>query len=380
MPAPTFERPRLRGHELLSAVAEGTAGAVGDEFLRSLVRHVAEALAAKMVLVAEASDPTGTHVRVVAGWYDGKLMEEPFEYMTRGQPCALVPGQVAVSFPEALVTRFPEDHAAIELGLESYLAVCLRDSAGTHLGHLAVLDTRRMEAGEEDVAALRIFAARASAELERRRQAEALAASRARVIEAADAGRRRVGRDLHDGAQQRLLAVSNLLRVARKKADGADPAAGALLARAEEELTAAHAELRELARGLHPVALAERGLPAAIESLATGSSVPIELDVCGEELPEAIAAAAYFVVAECLANAGRYGQACSATVQIRSGDDELRIEVADDGVGGADPAKGTGLRGLADRVEVLGGRLEVDSPAGGGTRVMAVVPLDRAAA
>jgi signal transduction histidine kinase len=359
-------------------VAEGTAGAVGDEFLRSLVRHVAEALAAKMVLVAEASDPTGTHVRVVAGWYDGKLMEEPFEYMTRGQPCALVPGQVAVSFPEALVTRFPEDHAAIELGLESYLAVCLRDSAGTHLGHLAVLDTRRMEAGEEDVAALRIFAARASAELERRRQAEALAASRARVIEAADAERRRVGRDLHDGAQQRLLAVSNLLRVARKKANGADPAAGALLARAEEELTAAHAELRELARGLHPVALAERGLPAAIESLATGSSVPIELDVCGDELPEAIAAAAYFVVAECLANAGRYGRACGATVQIRRGDGELRIEVADDGVGGADPAKGTGLRGLADRVEVLGGRLEVDSPAGGGTRVVAVVPLERA--
>ena len=375
MPAPTFERPRLRGHELLSAVAEGTAGAVGDEFLRSLVRHVAEALAARMVLVAEASDPSGTHVRVVAGWYDGKLMEEPFEYMTRGQPCALVPGQVAVSFPEALVTRFPEDQAAIELGLESYLAVCLRDSAGTHLGHLAVLDTRRMEAGEEDVAALRIFAARASAELERRRQAEALAASRARVIEAADAERRRVGRDLHDGAQQRLVAVSNLLRVARQKADGADPAAGTLLARAEEELTAAHAELRELARGLHPVALAERGLPAAIESLTTGSSVPIELDVCGDELPEAIAAAAYFVVAECLANAGRYGGACSGTVHVSRADGELRIEVADDGVGGADPARGTGLRGLADRVEVLGGRLEVDSPAGGGTRVIAVVPL-----
>jgi signal transduction histidine kinase len=377
MPAPTFERPRLRGHELLSAVAEGTAGAVGDEFLRSLVRHVAEALAAKMVLVAEASDPTGTHVRVVAGWYDGKLMEEPFEYMTRGQPCALVPGQVAVSFPEALVTRFPEDHAAIELGLESYLAVCLRDSAGTHLGHLAVLDTRRMEAGEEDVAALRIFAARASAELERRNQAAALAASRARVIEAADAERRRVGRDLHDGAQQRLLAVSNLLRVARRKADGGD--ADALLARAEEELTAAHAELRELARGLHPVALAERGLPAAIDSLCAGSSVPVELDVCPEELPEAIAAAAYFVVAECLANAGRYGQACGATVQIRRGDGELRIEVSDDGVGGADPAKGTGLRGLADRVDVLGGRLEVDSPAAGGTRVTAVIPLERAA-
>ena len=108
--------------------------------------------------------------------------------------------------------------------------------------------------------------------------------------------------------------------------------------------------------------------------------MPVELDVCGEELPEAIAAAAYFVVAECLANAGRYGQACAATVQIGRGDGELRIEVSDDGVGGADPANGTGLHGLADRVEVLGGRLELDSPAGGGTRVTAVIPLERAAA
>src|SRR4051812_38972330 len=142
--------PRLRGHELLRSVAEGTAGAVGDEFLRCLVANVAEALSARMVLVAEALDPEGTRVRVIAGIYDGAPIEEPFEYKTRGQPCALVPGQAVVSFPEALVTRFPEDHAAVELGLESYLAVCLRDSAGAHLGHLAVLDSQRMEAAEED--------------------------------------------------------------------------------------------------------------------------------------------------------------------------------------------------------------------------------------
>src|SRR5215210_4830232 len=211
---------RLRGHELLRAVAEGTAGAVGGEFLRCLVRHVAEAFAAKLVHVAEASDPSGMHVRVLACWHDGAFIEEPFEYDTAGQPCAVVTDYPWVSFPDALTERFPEDQAAIDLGLQSYLAVCLRSSADVHLGHLAVLDARPMEASEEDVAALRIFAARASAELERQQQARALEASRARVIEAADAERRRVGRDLHDGAQQRLAAVSNLLRLARSKSEG----------------------------------------------------------------------------------------------------------------------------------------------------------------
>ena len=184
-----------------------------------------------------------------------------------------------------------------------------------HLGHLAVLDTRPMEASEEDAAALRIFAARASAELERRNQAKALAASRARVIEAADKERRRVGRDLHDGAQQRLLAVSNLLRVSRMKLDEDDPAHD-LVARAEEELAQAHAELRKLARGLHPVALRERGLGQALASLCQASDVPIEVDVYEGELPLPLARGAYFVAAESLANAARYAQASKIDVRI----------------------------------------------------------------
>ncbi len=250
----TFPSGRLRGDDLLRAVAEGTAGAVGDEFLRCLAQHVAEAFAAKMVLIVEASDPSGTHVRSLASWYDGAFIEEPFEYDTAGTPCAVTTDYPWVAFPEALTERFPKAAIAINLGLQSYLAVCLRSSDDVHLGHLAVLDSRPMEADEEDAAALRIFAARASAELERRNQAKALEASRARVIDAADRERRRVGRDLHDGAQQRLLAVSNLLRVSRMKLDESDPAAE-LIARAEDELTQAHGELRKLARGLHPVAL-----------------------------------------------------------------------------------------------------------------------------
>ena len=353
-------------------MAEGTAGAVGDEFLRGLVRSVAEALSAKLVLVGEASDESGVHVRVAAGWYDGAPIDEPFEYDTAGQPCALVPGETLVSFPEGLVEHFPEDRGAVEMGLQSYLAVCLRASDDTYLGHLAVLDAHRMEAQPDDVAVLRIFAARAGAELERRKQAAALQASRARVIEAADAERRRVGRDLHDGAQQRLLAVSNLLKVARRKPDAAEK----LLEAAESELSAAHAELRELARGLHPVALAERGLPAAIESLTGSSALCVTLSVCPDQLPDEVAAAAYFVVAECLTNASRYGRASEVRVTVAREDGRLRVEVADDGVGGADPAKGTGLLGLADRLEVLGGELEVESPAGEGTRIRAHLPLD----
>jgi signal transduction histidine kinase len=312
------------------------------------------------------------HVRALACWYDGAFVEEPIEYDTAGQPCAVITEHPWVSFPEALTERFPNDRPAIELGLQSYLAVCLRSSENVHLGHIAVLDARPMEASEEDVAALRIFAARASAELERRNQARALEESRARVIQAADAARRRFGRDLHDGAQQRLVAVSNLLRVARMKSG--EPT-GELLATAEEELAQAHAELRELARGLHPVALSERGLRAALESLCATSSMTVVLDITDDELPDDIAAAAYFVAAESLANTARYAQASRVEVRVKPRAGELHVEVADDGVGGADVSCGTGLSGLADRVEVLKGCLDVDSPPGGGTRVHASIPL-----
>jgi signal transduction histidine kinase len=364
--------PRLRGQDLLRAIAEGTAGAVGEEFLRGLVRNVAEAFGAKLVFVGEAVE--ATRVRVAAAWYDGAFLEERFEYDTDGQPCALVVERAMVAFPAALTERFPEDRAAVEMGLESYLAICLRGADNTHLGHLAVLDARPMEAEDEDVAALRIFAARAAAELERRRQAAALEASRQRVIDAADAERRRIGRDLHDGAQQRLMAVANFLKVARKQADAP------VLQLAAEELLAANAELRELARGLYPVALSERGLSGAIESLADGSTVPVQVDVTDTPIPERIALAAYFVVCESLANVARYSRAQSARVRITADDGELVVEVSDDGVGGADPAGGTGLRGLMDRVQILGGSLTVDSPPGGGTRVTATLANDGEAA
>ena len=363
-----------RRRDLLRTVAEGTAGVVGDEFLRCLVRHVALAFDARFAFVAEATDADGAHVRVVSGWYDGDWMDEPFEYDTHGKPCALVVEHAVVAFPEALTRRFPEAKPAIDMGLESYLAVCLRAADATHLGHIGVMDAGPMRAGDDDVAAMRIFASRAAAELERRQQAAALRRSRARVIEAADAGRRRVGRDLHDGAQQRLMAVGNLLQVARRKLGDEHEVAG-VLRDAHDELGGAHAELRDLARGLHPVALSERGLVRALEGLAGGCDMPVTIDVRADELPEHIELAAYFIVSESLTNAGKYAGANAIRIRVEREHGALLVEIADDGRGGADAAAGTGLHGLADRIDALGGRFEVHSPPGAGTRVSARLPL-----
>ena len=363
-----------RGRDLLRTVAEGTAGAVGDEFLRCLVRHVGLAFDAKFAFVAEATDATGEHVRVLSGWYDGDWMDEPLEYDTAGKPCALVVERDVVAFPDALTKRFPAAKPAIDLGLESYLAICLRAADGTHLGHMAVMDAGPLEARADDVAALRIFASRAAAELERRHQAAALLRSRSRVIEAADAERRRVGRDLHDGPQQRLAAVGNLVRLAQRKLENGDEAVD-VLRLADDELGAAQAELRHFARGLHPVALAERGLRGALESLTVASEVPVTLDVSTGELPDDVELAAYFLVSESLTNARKYADADAVQVRVAPGEEALLVEIVDDGAGGADPAAGTGLRGLADRIDALEGRLEVESPPGVGTRVSARLPL-----
>jgi signal transduction histidine kinase len=371
-----IDRPgaRFGRRDLLRTVAEGTAGAVGDEFLRCLVHHVALAFDAKFAFVAEASDPTGAHVQVISGWFEGDWMGEPFEYDTQGKPCALVVERDVVAFPDALTTRFPEAKPAIDMGLESYLAVCLRASDGTHLGHMAVMDAGPLTAGEDDIAAMRIFASRTAAELERRRQAAALLRSRARVIEAGDTERRRVGRDLHDGAQQRLAVVSNLLTVAQRRLErGEQP--GDVLSQASEELGAAQVEMRDLARGLHPVALSERGLRNALESLTVGAETAVTVDVTEEDLPPELELAAYFVVSESLTNARKYAGARAVGVRVAREAGALLVEVVDDGCGGADPGCGTGLLGLADRIDALGGSLEVESPSGGGTRVSARLPL-----
>jgi PAS domain S-box-containing protein len=204
-----------------------------------------------------------------------------------------------------------------------------------------------------------------------------LKASRARILEAQDAARRRLERNLHDGAQQRLVSLSLSLRLAQSKV-GTDPAeAERLLGAAAEELAQALTELRELARGIHPAILTDRGLPAALEAVASRASIPVELELeLPERLPAQIEAAAYYVVSEALANVAKYAHASSVAVSVARADGYAVVEVADDGVGGADPLRGSGLRGLFDRVEALEGRLEVDSPRGSGTRIRAEIPVD----
>jgi signal transduction histidine kinase len=204
---------------------------------------------------------------------------------------------------------------------------------------------------------------------------EELRASRHRIVEAGYAERRRVERDLHDGAQQRLMALTMTLRLAREKLD-AEPAASAdLLDEAMEELAAATAELREFARGIHPVVLSDRGLAAALGGLAERSPVPVEIAAApAERLPMPVESAAYFVVAESLTNVARYSGAKAATVRVERRNGTLEVEVSDDGAGGADPDAGTGLRGLADRVAALDGSFAVRSEAGEGTTVEARIP------
>jgi PAS domain S-box-containing protein len=205
---------------------------------------------------------------------------------------------------------------------------------------------------------------------------EELAASRARIVAAGDVERRRLERNLHDGAQQRLVALSLALRVALGKLEADPPAARTTLEQAGEELTLALAELRELARGLHPAILTDRGLRPAIEMLAGRSPVPVEIaEVPGQRLPAPVEAAAYYLIAEALTNVAKYAHASAVRVTVTATAALVVVEVADDGAGGADPDGGTGLRGLADRVEALGGSLAVSSPPGAGTALRAEIPL-----
>jgi signal transduction histidine kinase len=205
---------------------------------------------------------------------------------------------------------------------------------------------------------------------------EQLAASRTRLVEVGDAERQRLERNLHDGAQQRLVSVALELGMVNAKLDSDPEAARKMLAAAREHLADGLDELRELARGIHPVVLTERGLGAALEALQMRAPLPLEIDeLPGERLPPSVETAAYYVVAEAVTNVAKYAHASVVSVAVRRSDGTATVTVSDDGVGGADPAHGTGLRGLAARVEALNGRVEVSSPTAGGTRITARIPL-----
>jgi signal transduction histidine kinase/uncharacterized protein YhfF len=352
------------------------------------VHHVAEAFDAEIAFVAEAVDCAAGRVRVAAAWQRRGIalrvsLREGTEYDLAGTPCALAAEHDVVAFPDGARAHFPARQLSESGELDGYLAIAMRGVGGAYLGHLGVLARRRLRASDEEVAALTIFAARAAAEIERRHHETALrareaevAASRARMVQAADDERRRIGRALHDGPQQRLLALGHLAGLALRRLPSDPEAATALMQRVREEATFAHTELRELARGLHPAGLAERGLGGALDALAARSPLPLRVLALPERrLPDPVAVTVYAMVSEALGNAMRHAGASEVRAEVVQREREVVVTVADDGRGGARPEGGTGLLGLADRVGALGGRLVIDSPPGAGTKLKATIPL-----
>ena len=236
-------------------------------------------------------------------------------------------------------------------------------------------DAADMPVGAEDRVAA--FAQLVAYAIENAEARDEIAASRARLVEAADEARRRIERDLHDGAQQRLVAAALELTMLDNQLERDLGAARAALARAREQLDGGLGELRDLARGIHPSVLTDRGLAVALEALGKRApmSVDLRVNVPGG-LDKGIEAAAYFLVAEALTNAAKHAQADTVTVELAGNGETVFVSVADDGVGGAETGRGSGLGGLADRVEAVGGRLEITSPPGAGTTVSARLPAN----
>ncbi|WP_205698359.1 sensor histidine kinase [Conexibacter sp. SYSU D00693] len=347
MPSSTpSARSPLAGEDLLPALATATADVVGEAFLSTLATVLGPAVGAEEVVLAEEDVPGRCRVRTA--------------WRADGRPPAR--GDDATPADDALVLQ-------------------LRDGGKTPVGHLAVRGATLDDDGRK---ALDVLAARAAAELGRLRQARALRAresevarARTRVLQAGDEERRRIGRNLHDGPQQRLVALGHLIDLGLRKAgEAVDPQAATLLQRAREEAAETLDELRELARGLHPAGLAERGVVPALEALARRSPVPVELGALpGRRLPDPVEVTAYYLVSEAITNAARHAGATKVRVDVADRGPHVEVRISDDGAGGADLEGGTGIQGLRDRVAVLAGTLEVTSPPGEGTTLHATIPL-----
>jgi PAS domain S-box-containing protein len=342
----------------------------------AVTREVGQLLGAQSANMIRYED--GDEATVIGGWSD------------RGHPAVQVGPRVPLDGDTASVRVWRTGKPARVddyTGLTGELAAQLRDLGfrcavaapivlGGRMWGAVIVSSVRLGAfapGDEDrISSFAELAAQALANAEAREQ---LAASRARIVEAGDAERRRLERNLHDGAQQRLVATALTLKLAERRLEADPGAVRDLLASAHSEIEQALAELRELARGLHPAVLTDRGLGPALEALANRAPVPVEVvGAPRERLPDRVEATAYYVVSEALANVAKYARASAVRVDVERPDGRLVVTVSDDGVGGADATGGSGLRGLADRVEALGGRLDVTSPPGAGTTLRATVP------
>ena len=373
----------IRERDLLSRLAAGTAGVVGAAFLRRLVHELAAALDAEVAFIAELIEHRPGHARTIASAYaPGMELREGFEFALEGTPCEDAYSCELLVVPTGAQGLYPQDEFLTGHALDGYLAIPLLGADTRAIGHIGVISTRPVDPTPTELHALQVFAARAGAELDRRRHERALraradevVASRARAVHAADEERRRIGRDLHDGAQQRLVVLAQAIDLALRELQNDPRGAHTRLAAAREQASLAGRELRELARGLHPVGL-ERGLPNALAALTAQSPLPIDvLGLPDRRLPEVVEATIWFLVSEALSNALKHAEATRLQVEVALHGRTLVATVGDDGTGGACATRGTGLQGLQARVEALGGRFDVSSPHQAGTTLQATIPL-----
>jgi PAS domain S-box-containing protein len=359
----------------LRRVATLVAGnAPPAEVFQSVTEEVCRLLGLRTAVLARFEGPA---TATIVGKYGGLPGRYEIGYLA-----PLVPGATR----EVLRTDAPirVDYADLESGtLQEFLELGYRGEVGVPItvagatwGALVVVlqeDEAIPPATEHRLRAFAELVGLAVASADARNE---VSASRRRIVEASDTERKRLERNLHDGAQQRLVAFALGLRVAQSKLRTAPDEVERLLGQLAEELSAAIVELRELAQGIHPAVLTDRGLAAAVEVLAARAALAVELEIdLPERLPEPVETAAYYAVSEALANIAKHARASTARVTISWSDGELVVEVADDGAGGADVELGTGLRGLRDRVEALGGRLWVESAPGNGTLVRGELPV-----
>ena len=344
------------------------AGRPQREILEAVTREAGYVYGAQSVDLV-TSEGVPNEAVVVAGWRDGPEPELPVGAHYHPGPESPTMRALDAGLPGRAEEPSPE------LGSKFVIAAPVIVNARL----LGALTARRPEGEAFPVGAeirLRSFADLAAHSIANEQAHEEMRASRARIMRAADEARERLERNLHDGAQQRLVAVSISLRLALAKLDESPNDARTLLSAASDELTQAMEDLRELARGIHPSVLTERGLGPAIQVLASRAPLQVSIENALEDrLPGPVEAAAYYVVAEALTNVAKYAEASQVDVQVYCRNGSAIVEVVDDGIGGADPSRGSGLRGLADRVEALDGRLGVESPSTGGTRITAEIPL-----
>ena len=348
-----------------------------DEVFTAVTREAGLLLGAQRGTLLRVASPHWAEV--VASWSDGTAPPVPVGHRAPIDEGRGMLGQMLQTARPVRIEDFDDVGGVVaalmrELGIRSGVGgpIIIGGRVWGALTAVWPTDTTLPACAEDRVAA---FTALVSYAVQNAQTRNELAASRARLVEAADEARRQIERDLHDGAQQRLVATALELSMLDRQLDRDPEAARAMLATAREQLACGLSELRDLARGIHPTVLTERGLEAALAALARRAPLPVDLCVVVQDrLDPTIEAAAYFLVSEALTNVAKHAQADAVSVDITATDDMLELTIADDGAGGADPANGSGLRGLVDRVTAVGGRLDVSSPSGQGTRLSARLP------